>query len=212
MNTQYATAIGVGEMNTMFMGTVSQSRRRSQEARAREARARKARRFSNTRRYDSQGRGFFRIYYKSWDRSWLQGCDRRSHLREQGGFQRERSGSRSRLGNFERGQSWSRENRGSQSSNDRKGEYDRCFAYICKNCIELLTKIHSIAVILAMKDTEVNLCEIYATEKVPEGEKVMILDVGAPVSLVGRSLVQKYLREFGYEIEDMVSLKCYQVN
>ena len=90
------------------------------------------------------------------------------------------------MGNFERGQSWSRENRGSQSSNDRKGEYDRCFAYICKNCIELLTKIHSIAVILAMKDTEVNLCEIYATEKVPEGEKVMILDVGAPVSLAGR--------------------------
>ena len=43
----------------MFMGTESQSRRRSQEARAREARAREARRFSNTRRYDSQGRGFF---------------------------------------------------------------------------------------------------------------------------------------------------------
>ena len=64
---------------------------------------------------------------------------------------------------------------------------------------------------LAKKETEVNLCEIYAMEKVPEGEKVMILDVGAPVSLAGRSWVQKYLREFGYEIEDMVSSKCYQV-
>ena len=41
VNTQYATARGAGEMNTMFMGTESQSRRRSQEARPREARARK---------------------------------------------------------------------------------------------------------------------------------------------------------------------------
>ena len=51
---------------------------------------------------------------------------------------------------------------------------------------------------LAKKDTEVNLCDIYTVEKVPEGEKVMILDVGSPVSLAGRSWVQKYLREFGY--------------
>ena len=39
----------------------------------------------------------------------------------------------------------------------------------------------------------------------------MILEVGAMVSLVGRSWAQKYLREFSNEIEDMVSLKCYQV-
>ena len=70
MNTQYAITRGSGEVSTMFIGRESQSRRRSQEARAREARAREARRFSNTRRYDSQGRGFVRIYDKSWDRSW----------------------------------------------------------------------------------------------------------------------------------------------
>ena len=39
---------------------------------------------------------------------------------------------------------------------------------------------------LAKKDTEVNLCEIYAGEKVPKREKVMILDVGALISLAGR--------------------------
>ena len=55
VNAQYATAKGRGEMNIMFMVTESQSRRRSQEAR-------EARRFSNTRRYDSQGRGFVRTY------------------------------------------------------------------------------------------------------------------------------------------------------
>ena len=57
------------------------------------------------------------------------------------------------------------------------------------------------------RDTEVNLCEIHAVEKVLEEEKVMILDVGAPVSLTGRSWVQRYLREFGYEMEDIASLK-----
>ena len=63
----------------------------------------------------------------------------------------------------------------------------------------------SIAVNLAKKDMEVNLFEIDAMEKASEGEKVMIWDVGAPVSLVGRLLVQIYLEEFGYEIQDMIS-------
>ena len=65
-----------------------------------------------------------RIYEKSWS----QGRDGRSQSREQGRFKRECSGSRSRLGSFLRGQSWNRENRGSQSSKDHKGEFNRCFA------------------------------------------------------------------------------------
>ena len=48
------------------------------------------------------------------------------HNQEQGGFSREYSGSRSRLENFERGQSWNRENRGNQSSKDHKGDFNRC--------------------------------------------------------------------------------------
>ena len=58
VNALYDTAKGTGEMNKMFMGTESQSRRRSQEAR-------EARRFSNTRRYDSRGRDFVITYDKS---------------------------------------------------------------------------------------------------------------------------------------------------
>ena len=39
----------------------------------------------------------------------------------------------------------------------------------------------------------------------------MILDPGGPVSLVGRPWLSKYLVEFDYKIEDMVSSECYQV-
>ena len=44
-------------MNTMFIGTESASKRRSQEARVR--------RFSNTRRFDLQGRSYVRTYGRS---------------------------------------------------------------------------------------------------------------------------------------------------
>ena len=39
----------------------------------------------------------------------------------------------------------------------------------------------------------------------------MLLDPGSPVSLVGRPWLSKYLAEFDYRIEDMVSSECYQV-
>ena len=39
----------------------------------------------------------------------------------------------------------------------------------------------------------------------------MILDPGAPVSLVGRSWLSKYLAEFDLKIEDMESSACFQV-
>ena len=137
-------------MNIMLMETESPSGRRSQEAR-------EAKRFSNTRKYDSQGRGFVRTYNISLSEN----CDRRSQLRDQSRFQREPSGSRqSRLGKFERDKSQRRENRSSQSSKDRKEEFNRCFVCKFKICKDILTKINSIAVNLAKKDTEVNMCEI----------------------------------------------------
>ena len=39
----------------------------------------------------------------------------------------------------------------------------------------------------------------------------MILDPGAPVSLVGRPWLSKYLAEFDLKIEDMESSACFQV-
>ena len=74
-----------------------------------------------------------------------------------------------------------------------------------------MAKTDSDAINFAKKDTKVNLFEIYVVEKAPEEEKVMILDIGALDSLEGRPWLQRYLGEFGYEIEDVVSLECYQV-
>ena len=39
----------------------------------------------------------------------------------------------------------------------------------------------------------------------------MILDLGAPMCLDRRPWLEKYLAEFDYKIEDMISSKCYQV-
>ena len=70
-----------------------------------------------------------------------------------------------------------------------------------------MAKINSIAVNLAKKYTDVNLCKIL---KVSKGEKVTILYPGSLVSVAGRLWSEGYL-EFDYEIEDMVSWECYQL-
>ena len=64
------------------------------------------------------------------------------------------------------------------------------------------------AVNLVHEDSVVNLFDNYHIQR---GEKVMILDPGAPMSLAGKPWLEKYLADFDYKIEDMVSSKCYQV-
>ena len=46
------------------------------------------------------------------------------------------------------------------------------------------------------------------TEK---GKQVMILDLGAPVSLAGKDWMDRYLKEHELEIRDMKVSECYQV-
>ena len=60
----------------------------------------------------------------------------------------------------------------------------------------------------------VNLCEcpemiINYTYK-DMGHQMMILDIGAHVSIAGVSWMTQYLREFGLTIEEMKSSKCNQ--
>ena len=64
---------------------------------------------------------------------------------------------------------------------------------------------------LVHEDVAVNLCGTYGVENTQRGEHIMVLELGAPVSLAGRSWLSKYLLEFEYKIEDMVSSDCYQV-
>ena len=42
------------------------------------------------------------------------------------------------------------------------------------------------------------------------GRQMMILDIGAPVSIAGVSWMKQYLEEFNLEIEDMKSVSCNQ--
>ena len=67
------------------------------------------------------------------------------------------------------------------------------------------------SVSLVHEDMLVNLCDTYGVENTQRGEHIMVLDPGAPVSLARISWLSKYLSEFEYKIEDMVSSECYQV-
>ena len=66
--------------------------------------------------------------------------------------------------------------------------------------------------------TNVQLCEemIEGEEMVINytykdlGRQVMVLDIGAPVSLAGIPWITQYLAEFGLKIEDMKSVGCRQ--
>ena len=43
------------------------------------------------------------------------------------------------------------------------------------------------------------------------GRQMMILDIGAPVSIAGVSWMRQYLEEFDLKIEDMKSVSCHQL-
>ena len=60
----------------------------------------------------------------------------------------------------------------------------------------------------------VNLCEspemVINYTYTEMGCQMMILDIGAPVSVAGVSWMTQYLREFGLTIEEMKSTECNQ--
>ena len=44
-----------------------------------------------------------------------------------------------------------------------------------------------------------------------KGEQVMILDLGAPVSLAGNEWIDQYLKDHDTEVRDMKTSECYQI-
>ena len=70
-----------------------------------------------------------------------------------------------------------------------------------------------------MKNVEenMNLCEEYTMNEefqvnYTEKEKqIMILDIGAPVSLAGMEWMTQYLKEYNLEINDLKTSDCHQV-
>ena len=93
----------------------------------------------------------------------------------------------------------------------RFGEITKCIVCWCNDCKAMRVKVNNTTVNLVHDDTIVNLCDTYEVENTQRGEKVMILDPGAPVSLAWRPWLSKYLAEFGCKIKDIVSLCCPQV-
>ena len=70
-----------------------------------------------------------------------------------------------------------------------------------------------------MKNVEVsvNLCEEYTMNEEflvnysEKGKQIMILDIGALVSLAGMKWMTQYLKEYNMEINDLKTSDCHQV-
>ena len=81
----------------------------------------------------------------------------------------------------------------------------------CDECKKRHIKVDNDAINMVQEETVVNLCNTYVVENTLRGEQVMILDLGAPMSLVGRPWLEKYFAEMNYKIEELVSYECHQV-
>ena len=56
-----------------------------------------------------------------------------------------------------------------------------------------------------------NLSEELLVHYTDLGRQIMILDIGAPVSLAGKAWMTQYLKEFNLTIEEMKQVECEQV-
>ena len=63
----------------------------------------------------------------------------------------------------------------------------------------------------------VQLCDGYELDEeilvnyTEKGKQVMILDLGAPVSLAGKEWMDQYLKDHELEVGDMKMSECYQI-
>ena len=83
-----------------------------------------------------------------------------------------------------------------RDSCQRSEEKPKCVACWCDNYKKRRDMIGNVVVNLVHDDLVVNLWNNYVVENTQEGEKVMILDLGDPMSLAGRPWLEKYLVEF----------------
>ena len=100
----------------------------------------------------------------------------------------------------ERGRS--KERRGTSRNRNRQ---HTCIACKCDDC-ERMRK--------TANELNVNWCEEFNEEILvnftEKGKQVMILDLGAPVSLAGKEWIKQYLEDHGVELKDLKSFECHQ--
>ena len=110
--------------------------------------------------------------------------------------------------------------RGSLSRNDRegrsnpsggsKGPYTKCIGCLYESCIQMRKKMKN-------GEVSVNLCEEYTMNEeflvnyAEKGKQIMILDIGAQVSLVRIEWMTQYLKEYDLELGDLKTSDCHQV-
>ena len=101
-----------------------------------------------------------------------------------------------------------RTNEKRSGSKDNKKEFKNCIACKCNECIKMRK---------SAKELNVQLCEGYELNEeilvnyTEKGKQVMILDLGAPVSLAGNEWMDQYLKDHGLEVRDMKTSECYQI-
>ena len=107
------------------------------------------------------------------------------------------------------GRDRSRTERG-RTNEKRSGskQYKNCIGCKCEDC-EKMRK--------TAKELNVNWCEEFTMNEeilvnfTEKGKQVMILDLGAPVSLAGNEWMNQYLKDHGLELKDLKSSECYQI-
>ena len=94
-------------------------------------------------------------------------------------------------------------------SRERRNEDKvKCTACRCDGCKKRQEKADEMSV---------NWCEMgdmdeeYLVNYAIGSRRVMVLDIGAPVSLVGKEWIEEYLGEHEMSMEDLESQKCEQV-
>merc|ERR1711989_38198 len=143
--------------------------------------------YQDTRsRNDSRGRPFYRRYYRrDNDRQRSFSRDLRSMSRNRSRSPNGRDRSRTERG---------RTNEKRSGSKDNKKEYENCIGCKCEDC-EKMRK--------TAKELNVNWCEEFTMNEeilvnfTEKGKQVMILDLGAPVSLAAKEWMNQYLKDHG---------------
>lgn len=177
------------------------------------------------KRYQRQGSSFRR-----------QSFDRRQRLNSRdsryGGFQRQLryDGPRSR----DRREDRNHDRLQTPAKSMTSDNFLRCIGCRCRDCNQIKKDCEEIKGLITKKAdvnrvnevtkeitpaTAINLCNqdvVMGEEKkinytyTDFGRQMMILDIGAPVSLAGVSWMSQYLKEFGLTIGEMKSVRCSQ--
>ena len=96
-------------------------------------------------------------------------------------------------------------NENRSGSKEDKREYKNCIACKCNECVKIRKRA---------KKLNVQLCDGYELNEeklvnyTEKGKQVMILDLGAPVSLAGNEWMDHYLKDHGLELKDLKSSEC----